>query len=139
MLRIAYHQDELLLMEAFGTVAPSDAESVLPQLEGALEDSRLTRVLMRLHDARFDAGVIMRWLTMLGRHRRNIGSVAVVGERTVEKLICELIEPICEGEVRFFPEDEARAARQWLLSDRPALRSQLAELHPARLADRKSA
>lgn len=113
MLAIENNQGAFLEVVAERRLQRSDYDRLLPQIERSIDEYGKVRMLVILRDFEgWTPQALFEDLKFEFRHRKHFEKVAVVGDKTWERVATRLGAVFYEGEVQFFA-DEA-AARAWI-------------------------
>jgi hypothetical protein len=116
MMRIREITKDYVTLEVSKKLVRQDYDIVVPELERlmAVNDGHLN-VLLELQDFKgWEPQALGREESFDVKRRHDFGRVAVVGEKSLEKLATRVSAPLFSGEIRFFPQDTLGEARQWL-------------------------
>ena len=101
------------VMRVQGKLTEQDYEATMPQLEEAIRRAGKLRLLITLSDFHgWTPSALMDDLKFDMRHRKDFDRMAIVGEKTWQKLGTKISAPFFGGEVRWFDQEEP--ARDWL-------------------------
>ncbi len=104
-----------MVLDVTGRLSREDYEKLVPRLEKAMEEHGHRRCLIALHDFEgWTMGGLWQELRFDLRHRKDFDRVAVVGESKLAEYATRLTAPFFGGQVRFFPQERAAEATQWL-------------------------
>jgi len=106
--------DGYVELDVSGKLTRRDYDALLPRIEQAIDehDGKL-RMLIELHDFHgWTPTAFVDDLRFDVRHHDDFDRIAIVGEKTVEKVGTKLSAPFFDGDVRFF--DDPTEARSWL-------------------------
>ena len=107
--------DSIIGYQAIGDIVKDDYKSMVPEVEALA--SKYETIYMLIDMSRFKREEISAWESDLqfGREfRKNIGKLALVGDKRWEKWMAKLAVPLYAREAKFFHTDQMDAAWQWL-------------------------
>lgn len=115
MLEIRQRFNDVAVLSASGKLSRQDYERTLPDLERMLKEHGKLRLLVELNDfAGWELPALAMDLRFSAKYRKYFGRIAVVGQGAIEKVLVVLGKALLGGRLRFFPEQRADAARQWV-------------------------
>lgn len=115
MLEIHERRNDVAVLRASGRLSRQDYERTLPDLERMLKDHGKLRLLVELNDfAGWELPALAMDLKFSAKYRKYFERIAVVGQRAIEKVLVMLGKALFGRRLRFFHEQRADAARQWI-------------------------
>lgn len=111
----AENDGKLLIIQMTGKLHASDYEHFVPLVEQAILKHGKVRVLMQMHNFHgWDAGALWEDVKFDALHFNDIERLAIVGEKTWEKWMEVFCKPFTTASIRYFPSEQAAAARTWI-------------------------
>jgi SpoIIAA-like len=117
MLTMATDDAGIVTIKAAGRLAKADYDRFVPEFEGIARTRGPLRLLIELDDFRgWDLPALWEELKFDVAHRRDMASVAIVGDKGWQKWVTLLSKPFFRAHVRYFERDQAADARAWLMA-----------------------
>lgn len=108
---------DIVEVRLFGQLTREDYEAVVPVLEQLLDHHDKLRFLVFMEDFHgWKPSAFWEEMKFDFRHRDRIGSIAMIGDSTWQKLTANLSKIFLSAPVRFFGKDKLAEARSWLVS-----------------------
>lgn len=107
--------DNIIGYAAIGSITKDDYHVMVPEVEALAKEYGTIHMLIDMSQFKWEK--ISAWGADLrfGREfRKNIGKLAIVGDKRWEKWLAKLASPFYAHESKFFHTDEMGAAWQWL-------------------------
>lgn len=115
MLDIRTDDPELVVIGVSGKLTKPDYDQFVPEFESVAKERGAMRVLILLEDFRgWDVAGLWEDLKFDITHQKDMGRVAVVGDRDWQKWGTVLSKPFFRAEIRYFEPAQADEARAWL-------------------------
>jgi hypothetical protein len=110
--------DGTLTVNASGKLETKDYERFVPRVESVIEERGKLNLLLVLNDFHgWSAGALWEDLKFDARHFKDIGRLAIVGDKKWQQGMATFCKPFTTAEVRFFQRDDLASARNWLRGD----------------------
>ena len=98
-----------------GTLTRDDYSHFVPEVEKMVQQHGKIRVLLAMHDLHgWKAGALWEDLKFDLKHFNDIDRLALVGEKKWQKGMATFCRPFTTAKIRYFGQDQAEHARQWL-------------------------
>jgi len=112
-------KSDLLRVKLDGNPSRSEYERSIPELEEAIEEHHLTRILVELNDFR-GWDLSSRWDREEFEVKTfdEVEKVAFIGDGSWSRWMDGFSRPFRKAAIRFFGERECRKAREWLSRSR---------------------
>lgn len=108
-------EPDFLTIAASGKLTREDYAAVVPRIEEELAQRGPLRLLIRLGDFEgWTRGGLLEELRFDLRHRKDLARVAIVGERTIERVGALVSRPLFSADMRYYGPGEEDRARAWL-------------------------
>lgn len=105
---------KLLEVKVSGKLSKEDYEQLEPLVDELIELGKI-RILFIMHDFHgWDLGAIWEDTKFATKHCRDIEKIAMIGEKTWEKLMAAICKPFTMSKVKYFDAGEEETARKWL-------------------------
>lgn len=101
-----------------GKLTADDYREFVPDFDRLVRKHGKLKLLFEMHDFHgWDAGGLWEDLKVDARHFNNIERLAMIGEKRWQRWMASFCKPFTRAEIRYFPRDEAEAAREWLAGE----------------------
>ena len=101
-----------------GTLTGDDYDRLVPELERLAAERGPLRMYIELRDFQgWTPAGLWKDLRFDATHQDDMERIAVVGENRWEEWATKLSQPFLKADMRFFPPEEAEAARRWVAGD----------------------
>jgi hypothetical protein len=108
---------KLLEVKASGKLSAEDYKDFEPAVESMIGQAGKIDILFLMHDFHgWDLGGVWEDTKFAGKHFRDIGRIAMVGDKSWEKWMATICKPFTMSKIKYFDSGEADQARQWLTS-----------------------
>ncbi|GEM_PF-92261 len=98
-----------------GTLSRDDYDHWVPEVERFIKEHDKINILFEMHDFHgWSGGALWEDLKFDAKHFRDVNRLAMVGEKTWQKLMTKVCKPFTTAEIRFFTPVEADEARRWI-------------------------
>lgn len=118
---ISIHKEadgRIVVLKASGKLTAEDAEdyeTFLPDVEHDIRRHDRVRILLELDDFHgWELAAGWEDLKFGLRHYRDLERLAIIGDRTWERVMASVFKPFTQGEVRYFDQSESNAAHEWI-------------------------
>jgi hypothetical protein len=112
---------KVLVVRASGKLTREDYERFVPEVERLIGRHGKVRVLFDMHDFHgWTAGALWQDTKFAWRHFRDVGRLAVVGEKAWQHGMAVFCRPFTTAQVRYFDRGKADQAEAWIHADLPA-------------------
>ena len=114
---VEFHTDEKNIIDVTvsGILTKKDYESFMPDMERAIEQHGLVRLLFRMTDFHgWEIGAAWEDLKFDVKHHADIVKIAMVGENRWEKWMASLCKPFTKAQVQYFPAEKLDQAQEWI-------------------------
>lgn len=111
------HNTEGRYLEVFlrGKLERSDYATFVPEFESLMRQHGKLRLLVVLDDFHgWTAGALWEDVKFDAKHFRDIGRLAIVGEKTWHEAMAQFCKPFTTAVVKYFHQFEVDDARAWL-------------------------
>jgi len=109
------HDGKVLTVCVSGKLSADDYHHFVPETERLIEQHGKIRVLFDMHDFRgWKLGALWEDIKFDIKHFKDIERLAMIGDRTWEKWMAMFCRPFTSAEIRYFDQDDAEQARQWV-------------------------
>ena len=117
MLTMATDDAGIVTIKAAGRLAKADYDRFVPEFERLARAQGPLRLLIELDDFRgWDLPALWEELKFDTTHQRDMGRVAVIGDKAWQKWSTLLSKPFFRAETRYFERGQAADARTWLMA-----------------------
>ena len=115
-LKLGYEPStQTLTITAGGKLEVSDYQRLAPLVEDLITQHGKLDVLLILHEFKgWTAGALWEDVKFDVKHFRDIGKLAVVGEREWEKGMAAFCRPFTTAEIKFFERENLAEAMDWI-------------------------
>lgn len=104
-------------IEVSGRLTDADYKKLVPELERRIEEHGALRILFAMRDFKgWTAGALWDDLSFDVEHNREIERAAMVGEKSWQRWMTQLMKPFAHAETKYFELGERDAAWSWLRS-----------------------
>lgn len=108
-------QKKILTVQASGKLEAGDYKRLGPKVADLIRQDGKIDLLLVLHDFHgWTAGALWEDVKFDAKHFRDIGKLAIVGETKWEKGMATFCKPFTTATIRYFPQEELPAAREWI-------------------------
>jgi SpoIIAA-like len=108
-------EGKVLEIQATGKLTVEDYGRFLPEIERLIERFGKLNLLFEMHDFHgWKAGALWEDFKFDFKHFRDIGRLALVGEKKWQKGMATFCKPFTTAKVRYFDSSEMDDARQWV-------------------------
>lgn len=110
---------EVLTVTIDGKLEAYDYKRLAPLVEDLINQHKKVDILLILHDFEgWTAGALWEDIKFDVAHFRDIGKLAIVGERKWEKGMATFCKPFTTAEIRFFEREDLARAQEWISGGR---------------------
>lgn len=107
--------DKILFVSLSGTLSKDDYLAFTPPVEEAVKEHGKIRMLVRMHDFHgWTAGALWEDIKFDVKHFSHIERLAIIGESRWEQGMAMFCKPFTLAKVRYFHENKADEAYQWI-------------------------
>jgi len=119
-LKLEHDPDaRLLKVSVDGKIEAYDYKRLAPLVEDLINQHGKLDILLILHDfGGWTAGALWEDIKFDVAHFRDIGRLAIVGDRKWEKGMATFCKPFTTAEVRFFEREDLAHASEWVSEGR---------------------
>lgn len=117
MIEIEHSSDrKIITLRVSGTVSRADYDRALPEIENAMELSKVQlKMMIRLEDFQgLELGALWEDLKFSLEHFGEFGAIAVVGDTGLEKFGTWLASSFARCEIRYFAVGQENEVLSWL-------------------------
>ena len=100
-----------------GEVTHEDYTAFLPQVQSVMAEQGKIRFLLLAEDMHWDLRGLVDDLRYTVTFASNVERVAIVGDRTWQRLQTAIVDHLIRTEMRFFPTDQIQKAWAWLRAE----------------------
>ena len=98
-----------------GKLTRLDYEQFIPEIERRIQEQGKIRLLIILEDFHgWHLAALWPEIRFDVRHFNHLERIAIVGENRWQEWMATMCMPFTTGEIRFFHQDQAEAAREWI-------------------------
>jgi hypothetical protein len=98
-----------------GKVNDEEIDQIIPEGERIFADGNPKKGIIRIKNFQgYELSALWKDLKFTIEHYKQFGKVAFVGDRKWQGAVTAIFDKLNPGDIRFFPEEELDAAREWL-------------------------
>jgi hypothetical protein len=117
MLTMATDDAGIVTIQAAGRLTKADYDRFVPEFERIARARGTLRLLVELDDFRgWDLPALWQELKFDVAHHKDMGRVAIVGDKAWQKWGTLLSKPFFRARTRYFERGQAADARAWLMA-----------------------
>jgi hypothetical protein len=107
-----------LVIKVTGKLTAEDYKTLVPEFDRLINKHGKLRILFEMHDFHgWEPRALWEDLKVDARHFDHIERLAMIGEQRWQKWMASFCKPFTTAEIRYFPHDDAEAAREWLAGE----------------------
>ncbi len=108
-------EDRVLTVTISGTLQAEDYKKFGPVVEDLIRKEGKVDVLLLLYDFHgWTAGALWEDIKFDTKHFRDIGKIAMVGDRKWEQGMATVCKPFTTAQIKYFDKKDVTEARKWI-------------------------
>lgn len=113
------NENKVVTIHVQGKLTKTDYERVLPDLEIMMNEHGVLKFYIKLEDfSGFDMEALWEDIKFDYKHQKQYGKIAIVGQKQWEEWGVKFSDLFFKSEVKFFYEEQAKQAWQWVNSNK---------------------
>lgn len=108
-------QGNLLYAELSDMITKEDVEQVIPKTEEMINQYGKIKFLVILNQVKgYTIGGFLADFGFYFKHKDAFDYAAIVGDKSFEKAMIEIMDKLCPGKAKYFDISEVEAAKKWI-------------------------